>query len=107
VQTKVSDEQQGRDAAPVSEHATLSSMPWHGSALGCLWGFSDEAGEGCIGCVRESIVPTAMHSRHILSRSDTMAHVLPNNCNRKALPIMSYSISSPFPLSRLGTTAPE
>lgn len=52
-------------------------------------------------------MPAASHSRHILSRSDTMAHVLPNNCNRKALPIISYSISSSFPLTRLGTTAPE
>lgn len=36
-----------------------------------------------------------------------MAHVLPNNCNRKALPIISYSISSSFPLSGLGAAAPE
>ncbi|KAK4817687.1 hypothetical protein QYF61_025779 [Mycteria americana] len=36
-----------------------------------------------------------------------MAHVLPNNWNRKALPIISYSISSSFPLPGLGTTAPE
>lgn len=76
-------------------------------ALGYPWVFSDEAGEGCTGCVREGIMPTATHSSYILSRSHTRAHALPDNCNRKALPITSHSISPSFPLPRLGTTAWE
>lgn len=91
----------------VPHQAACLGMDLQAVALGCLWGFSDEAGEECAGCVREGIVPTATYSRYILSRSDTMAYVLPNNCNRKALPIISYSISSSFPLPGLGTTAPE
>lgn len=62
---------------------------------------------GCTGCVREGIVPTATHPRHLLSRRNTIAHVLPNNRNRKALPVISYSISSSFPLPGLSTTVPE
>lgn len=52
-------------------------------------------------------MPAATNSRHVLSRSDTMAQALPNNRNRKALPVISYSISSPFPLPGLGATAAE
>lgn len=108
IQTKVSREGQGKDVAQVS--ATLSHLPWHGSESCCsgfLWVFSDEAGAGCAQCVRESIVPTATHSSYILSRSDTMACAPPDDCNRKAPPNISHSLSPSFPLPGLGTTARE
>lgn len=69
--------------------------------------FPDEVGEGWTECVTEGVLPLATRLRYILSRGDIMAHVLPNNCDRKALPSISYSISSSFPLPRLSTTALE
>lgn len=56
---------------------TLVNKPHQAACLGtdlqavapsCLWGFSNGAGEGCAGCVREDIVPTPTYSKHILPR---------------------------------------
>lgn len=88
----------------------LVTMPGHRSTS--WWSqlaleFSDELGDRRTECMTEGALPLAARLRYILSRGDIMAHVLPNNCDRKALPSISYSISSSFPLPRLGTTALE
>lgn len=108
IQTKVSREGQGKMWPRLVPHwVTWLGMDLKAAALGYPWVVSDEAGAGCAQCVREGIVPTATHSRYILSRSDTMARTPPDNCNRKALPIISHSLSPSFPLPGLGTTARE